>query len=90
MDMKEIYEKMVDKASKDADFKKELLKDAKGALKKIGIDFPEDTTVEVYQSTANHKQFVLPNKSKELDDANLDNVSGGARYDKPVFLGKSF
>lgn len=62
MDMKKIYDTMLDKASKDATFKEKLLKDAKGALKKVGIEFPEDMQVEVYQSTAKHRQYVLPNK----------------------------
>lgn len=63
MDMEKIYNTMVEKASKDEAFKKELLSDAKSALKKIGIEFPDDTTVEVYQSTAKHQHYVLPNKA---------------------------
>lgn len=63
MDMKKIYETLEDKASGDASFRKEVLKDAKGALKKIGIEFPADVDVEVYQSTPKHQHFVLPNKA---------------------------
>lgn len=61
MNMDKIYNAMVKKASEDAEFKKELLSDAKSALKKIGIEIPDDTTVEVYESTQDHLHFVLPN-----------------------------
>ena len=60
MDMKEIYGKMVDKASKDDAFRRELLARPKEALKKINVEFPEDVEVEVYEMTDEHLHFVLP------------------------------
>ena len=51
MDMKEIYNKMVDKAGKDDAFRSELLSKPKDALKKIAVEFPEDVEVEVYEMT---------------------------------------
>ena len=38
LDMKAIYEKMVEKADNDKSFRENLLKDAKAALKSIGIE----------------------------------------------------
>lgn len=60
MDMKEIYNKMVDKAGKDDAFRSELLSKPKDALKKIDVEFPEDVEVEVYEMTDEHLHFVLP------------------------------
>lgn len=60
MDMREIYDKMLDKASKDDNFRSELLAKPKEALKKINVDFPDDVDVEVYEMTDDHLHFVLP------------------------------
>lgn len=60
MDMEKIYRAMLEKAGSDENFRKELLKDAKGALKKIDVEIPDDVKVEVYQSTPDHLHFVLP------------------------------
>lgn len=60
MDIEKIYKVMLEKAVNDEDFRKELLKDAKGALKKIDVEMPDDVKVEVYQSTPDHLHFVLP------------------------------
>ena len=60
MDMKEIYDKMVDKAGKDDNLRSELLSNPKKALKKIDVEFPEDVEVEVYEMTDDHLHFVLP------------------------------
>lgn len=60
MDMREIYDKMLDKASKDDNFRSELLAKPKEALKKINVEFPDDVDVEVYEMTDDHLHFVLP------------------------------
>lgn len=60
MDMREIYDKMLDKASKDDNFRSELLAKPKEALKKINVEFPDDVEVEVYEMTDDHLHFVLP------------------------------
>ncbi len=63
MNMEEVYNKMVNEAGKDPEFRKRLLKDAKNAFKKIGVEFDDDIKVEVYQSTPDHIHFVLPSKA---------------------------
>lgn len=61
MDMKELYEKMLNKAKGNEEFKKRLLKDAKKTIKEeFGVDFGDDVEVSVYQSTPEHKHFVIP------------------------------
>lgn len=61
MEMKEIYDKMVEKAKADENFKKRLLSNPKEALKKeLGIDFGKDVNVSVYESTPDHRHYVIP------------------------------
>lgn len=60
MDMEKIYNMMLKKASEDENFRKELLENAKEALKKIDIKIPDDIDVKVYQSTDKHIHYVLP------------------------------
>ncbi len=60
MDMKAIYDKMIDAANKDDSFRNELLANPKEALKKIDVTFPEDVEVEVFEMTDEHLHFVLP------------------------------
>lgn len=63
------------KALEDEGFKKELLKDANATIKKEwGEELPKKVTY--HETTAKKLVFILP-ASEELDDAILDNVSGG-------------
>ncbi len=62
LDMKAIYEKMVEKADNDKSFRENLLKDAKAALKSIGIEFPEDVKVQVFEDKPDDMHVLLPQK----------------------------
>ncbi len=62
LDMKSIYEKMVEKADNDKNFRENLLKDAKAALKSIGIEFPEDVKVQVFEDKPDDMHVLLPQK----------------------------
>lgn len=62
LDMKSIYEKMVEKADNDKIFRKNLLKDAKSTLKSIGIEFPEDVKVQVFEDKPDDMHVLLPQK----------------------------
>ena len=62
LDMKSIYEKMVEKADNDKIFRENLLKDAKSALKSIGIEFPEDVNVQVFEDKPDDIHILLPQK----------------------------
>lgn len=62
LDMKSIYEKMVEKADNDKIFRKNLLKDAKSTLKNIGIEFPADVKVQVFEDKPDDMHILLPQK----------------------------
>lgn len=62
LDMKSIYEKMVEKADNDKNFRENLLKDAKAALKSIGIEIPEDVKVQVFEDKPDDMHVLLPQK----------------------------
>ena len=62
LDMKAIYEKIVEKADNDKSFREYLLKDAKAALKSIGIKFPEDVKVQVFEDKPDDMHILLPQK----------------------------
>ncbi len=65
MDVKEmnfnlIYDRILEKAENDENFRKKVLSDAKTALKEIGIDFPDDVNVKVYENKKDELHMVLP------------------------------
>ena len=60
MAKKKDFKRNTEKADNDENFKKKVLKNAKEALKEIGIEFPDDVSVEVYQTTKDHMQVVFP------------------------------
>lgn len=61
MQMEELYKKMVDKAKSDVNFKERLLNNAKEVIKEeLGVDFGPEVEVSVYQSTPEHRHFVIP------------------------------
>lgn len=62
LDMKSIYEKMVEKADNDKIFRENLLKDATAALKNIGIKFPKDVKVQVFEDKPDDMHILLPQK----------------------------
>ena len=71
----ELTDAAATKALEDEGFRKELLKDANATIKKEwGEELPKKVT---YHETTDKKLvFILPG-NEELDDAILDNVSGG-------------
>ena len=74
MDFKEIYDKLTEKSESDKNFKEDVLKDAKKALKeKLDVDFEEGVNVKVVESTPDHLHFVLP----MVDKDKLSKVTGG-------------
>jgi len=84
MDMVEIYKKLNEKAAKDAEFKKLLLTNAKGAIKQeVGIDVPEDIQITFHENTDAKVAWVIPFYTEEkgdedLDEEQLEQISGGA------------
>lgn len=71
----ELTDAAATKALEDEGFRKELLKDANATIKnEWGEELPKKVTY--HETTAKKLVFILP-ESEELDDATLDNVSGG-------------
>lgn len=60
MDFDLIYSKLVEKADNDENFRKKVLNDAKPALKEIGIEFPDDVSVKVYENKKDELHMVMP------------------------------
>lgn len=61
MDMKELFEKMQERAENDSEFKERLLKNSKETIEKeLGAKFDDDVKVTVVESTPEHVHFVLP------------------------------
>lgn len=55
-----IYNKLLEKADNDKNFRKKVLNDAKSALKEIGIEFPDDVSVKVYENKKDELHMVMP------------------------------
>ncbi|MBR1779525.1 MAG: NHLP leader peptide family RiPP precursor [Clostridia bacterium] len=60
MDMELIYNKIVEKADNDKSFRKKILQNAKEALKEIGITFPDDVNVNVYEDRVDDMHVMFP------------------------------
>lgn len=65
---------VISKASQDAGFREELLKDARGAIAKaLGIEIPEAIDVEVLEETPTKAYLVLPlSRNAMSEDAGGD------------------
>ena len=72
------WRKVVAKAGADEKFRQRLLADPAGVLKENGIAVPAGRTLKIVENTHKVVHLVLPAKSSgELDDAELEQVSGG-------------
>ena len=82
---KEKLKKIIARAYKDEEFKKQLLGDAMSVFNEYGIKVSEGKTIRVVEEgdsvtedDPNVKTIVLPKKeSGELSDAELEGVAGG-------------
>ena len=78
---KEVERKIVEKAAADAEFKKALTKDPKGAIEKeFGIQIPPNVSVQVHEESMDDVHVVLHvvvPKGEAVSEAELDSVAGG-------------
>ena len=73
----EMREKVIGKASEDAEFRARLFTDPKAAIgTELGVTLPAGLTVEVHQEDTATAHIVLPPNSK-LDESDLQAVAGG-------------
>jgi hypothetical protein len=80
--MNELYAKVMQKATTDEEFRKELLENPKTAIEKLtGETLPDDYKIKVLENDPNYTAtFVLPDLRNDLDVDELENVAGGACY----------
>jgi hypothetical protein len=78
-EMNEVYAKVMQKATTDEEFRKELLESPKTAIEKLtGEALPDDYKIKVLENDPNYTAtFVLPDLRNELDIDDLENVAGG-------------
>lgn len=66
----EKYQEIIEKAWKDEAFKHELMKDAKKALKSVGVDIPKGVKVKAVEESDNLVYLVIPPKPELSEDSN--------------------
>ena len=69
--------KVIAKAWSDADFKARLLANPAQTLQAEGIEIPDGVKVNIVENTTEQFYFVIPNRSGELSEEDLDKVAGG-------------
>ena len=71
--------RVIGQAMSDPAFRKRLLADPAGTLRRAGVEIPEGVTIEVVEDTATRVHLVLP--SNPIDDsvteAELERAVGG-------------
>jgi hypothetical protein len=68
---------VIGQAMSDPAFRKRLLADPAGTLRRAGVDVPEGVTFQVMEDTATTVHLVLPSMADELQFSDLDAVAGG-------------
>jgi hypothetical protein len=82
-EMNEVYAKVMQKATADEEFRKELLENPKVAIEKLtGETLPDDYKIKVLENDPNYTAtFVLPDvREDDLNIDDLENVAGGAGF----------
>jgi len=69
--------RVIGQAMSDPAFRKRLLADPAGTLKRAGVEVPEGVTIEVVEDTVTKVHLVLPAREDETLDSDLDLVVGG-------------
>ncbi|MDR3156708.1 MAG: NHLP leader peptide family RiPP precursor [Lactobacillales bacterium] len=81
-EINEIYAKVMQKATTDEEFRKELLANPKDAIANLtGEPLPDDYKIKVLENDPNYTAtFVLPSFDSVLGEGDLEDVAGGACY----------
>ncbi|MEH2070409.1 MAG: NHLP leader peptide family RiPP precursor [Nostoc sp.] len=90
----EIEVQLLARAAQDCDFRTRLIADPKTVMAEKGLHFPTNIQVSVLQETPDHYYLVLPaldfselEANRELSDAELELVAGGADTDNRSWTG---
>jgi hypothetical protein len=68
---------VIGQAMSDPAFRKKLLADPAGTLRRAGVEVPEGVTIAVVEDTATKVHLVLPAREDETLDSDLDAAVGG-------------
>lgn len=72
----EMQRKLVNKSVEDLEFRKQLLSDPKSTIQKeFGIDFPENTQIQIHESDMNTIHLSIP--PGELEEEQLEAIAAG-------------
>ena len=73
----EMRDRLIEKATEDADFRARLLSDPKGTIgQELGVTIPASLSIEVHEESGTTVHLVLPPDSK-LSEGELQTVAGG-------------
>ncbi|QFY41989.1 NHLP leader peptide family natural product precursor [Candidatus Methylospira mobilis] len=76
------YARLIAKCWSDATFKAKLLTNTEGTLKEEGFELAEGVTVKALENTDSLFHIVIPERTAELSDEELDGVAGGVNFRK--------
>jgi hypothetical protein len=78
---RDLETKLIEKAWKDPEFRKEVLRDPKGMFEQyLGQKLPEQVEIFVHEEDASTLHFSIPpapSNVRELSDGDLEKVAGG-------------
>ena len=78
--LSEMRARIVDKASQDADFRAQLLRDPKETIgQELDISIPASLSIEVHEESPTTAHLVLPSDGK-LGEGDLQAVAGGHAF----------
>lgn len=80
---REMREKLIGKATEDAEFRVRLTADPRAAVQEaLGVEIPEAFSVHVHEETARKAHIVLP-PAADLSEQELGQVSGAFDWSWP-------
>jgi hypothetical protein len=68
-----IYQQLSQRLQSDEDFKNQFLSQPKLILTEMGVNIPDSVQIEVHEDTATVRNFVIPVKSTDEDEATASN-----------------
>ncbi len=78
----EAEQRIRERAEADPAFRAELVANPRKALEsELGVQIPEDVSVQVHEESLSEVHLVLPASQEDLSDADLEMVAGGAGWD---------